>query len=359
MSDLHCFVVLRPLYFNFYFNLVHYLIKTDCKVELHVLDYTAKSKEYLSLHECKAFFTKEIAEKIDIVLYRNEAELLSSVCSDSEKKQLYLFPADKHSRYNDFKGKVCFMQNDIDFLKNDIAVFKEASRIFMYNEEWLNLAVNHFEKEGASEQDILDFKQKLVFMGLKNTLGALYLDNKQFKSKHGLTAHKKTVLFIPTEHYPYEDEYKVISYDRNFLQFVKTIFIRPALVRHLRFTEKRLFNKLYKYCEKNGYSIVIKFRRKSNLQLSKTMINKSAHVLYDEFECPSTLLSLMSISSFAVVFYKSMIINELRRFCVPTVTLSWKSELYVDDILGSDSNNLFQKNNNKLVDPQQFLTHFK
>jgi hypothetical protein len=358
MSDLHCFVILRPLYFNFYFNLVLYLIKTECKVELHVLEYAAKSKEYLSLDECKAFYAREIAEKIDIFLYRDEAELLSAVCPDSEKKQLYLFPADKHSGYNDFKGKVCFMQNDIDFLKNDISVFKNANRIFMYNEEWQDLAVNHFVKEGASEHDIWKFKQKVVFMGLKNTLGAFHLDNKKFKEKHGLTAHKKIVLFIPTEHYPYENEYKVISYDRNFWKFVKTIFVRPALARYLRFTEKRLFNQLHRYCERNGYAIVIKFRRKSNLQLSKTMINKSVHVFYDEFECPSTLLSLISISSFSVVFYKSMIINELRRFCVPTVTVSWKRELYVDDILGSDSDNLFQ-NNNKLVDPQQFLTHFK
>ncbi len=348
------------MYVNFYFNIILYLLKNpETEIQLYMLGYNPKTNESYSPDSIILYFPSKYRTRIRCMLFQTKEELICELEKQPGEKSLYLFASDYKTSFPRYRS-ISFVQDGFDFfLSFDLNVLRIANKIWLFNSEWQKMFRSFFVKLSGSEENLLDYEKKIVYSGVKNTLGISFFNEAHFRFQNRMEA-KKYVLFIPTEHYPFEAEYKVISYDRNMLSFLKTAVLKPIYLKYLQYSERRLFNKLHAYCQKNEYEIITKFRRKRNVRLSKNMINKSAHVFYDEHDCPSTLLSLISLSSFGVLFYKSTIIYEMTRLSLPVVTVGWKRELLIDDILDVNRDlDIYNKGQNELMNPGQFLTYFK
>lgn len=358
--ELHCFIVFRDMYVNFYFNIILYLLKNEkVEIQLYMLAYNPKTNEAYSPDSIILYFPSEYRDRIQCLLFQTKEELIYELEKNPNKKSVYLFVSDYRTTFPVFKS-LSFVQDGFDFfLFYDLKILQIANHIWLFNSEWKKLFTSFFLKVSGGSDNILEYEKKIRFFGVKNTLGISFFNKEHFRLQNGLNA-KKYVLFIPTEHYPFETDYKVISFDRNIIGFLKTAILKPTYLRYLKYSERRLFNKLHSYCQKNGYEIITKFRRKINVRLSKNMIKKSAHVFYDEHDCPATLLSLISISTFGVLFYKSTVVYEMTRLSLPVVTVNWKREMLIDDILDVNCDlDIYNKGQNKLMNPGQFLTYFK
>ena len=348
------------MYVNFYFNIILYLLKNPkTEIQLYILAYNPKTNQACSEGSIILYFPEKYRKRIRCLLFQTREVLICEFEKQPDEKSVYLFVSDYTTRFSKFKS-ISFVQDGFDFfISYNIAVFRIANQIWLFNSEWKKLFRSFFLKLSGGDEDFLEYEKKIVFSGVKNTLGISFFEEAHFKLKNRMEG-KKYVLFIPTEHYPFEAEYKVISFDRNLVPFFKTAVFKPTYLKYLKYSERRLFNQLHAYCQKNGYEIITKFRRKINLQLSRNMINKSTHVFYDEQDCPSTLLSLISISTLGVLFYKSTVVYEMTRLSLPVVTVNWKREILIDDILDVNRElDIYNKGQNKLMNPGQFLTHFK
>lgn len=352
---MHHFVIYRKAYINYYFNIIHFLIKKNTnKISLLFLKYDKKNEDELTKKDLKKFFPNHLLEKIKFRLFEEKQDIIKFLSLKNNSGNLYVFPSDFKTVFSKF-NEINFVQNDIDFLKSPFNELKIANNIYLFNREWKEILIKRFRKKSVSNENINNFSKKIIFNGVKNTLGLISLN----KHKLNIDSTKKYILFIPTEHYVYEKEFKVISYDRNLLGFLKTIIFNPLLFRYIRYNERKLFKHLVSYAKKNEFEIIVKFRRKKGLKLSNIMLKESSHVFYEDSALPANLLTIVRHCEFAVLFYKSMIISELNRLSLKTYTVLFKEDKITDELLQDQKIKLFVKNKNRIITPQIFLKLFR
>ncbi len=318
------FIVNKRMSLKFFKDIMNVLLEKNYNIFL-LFDYTTdrqkgKWREFPSLdayqNEDKNIIKKTIFNYNQIVdISKNERiNYIISLVTPEE------FGIKKSALFS----KWVLIQQGMDtfyYIKN----FKEVDYIFFYSEFW---------KKKCDEENLKKYIKNINCFGNHQFNNEIKFKRYEILEKFNLK-DKKVILFLPwgpcnlydfpskiTKFFA-ENFFSWPNTDDKFFNFKKFIY---NFISKFYLTELNILKKIYDYCKKNDFYLIIKSRSKR--LINERYINHCDRILYDEQILIPTIHELLYISE-AVFTPVSTVVGESIYFQNKTIVM--KNELFKND----------------------------
>ncbi len=252
-------------------------------------------------------FNFENKESVNKRLFFNNLDLEKSLFDEKIDIVYSLLP---HNKFNIEKKKLpntkwYLVQHGIDLFW-DIEDIVYCDLIYLYSDYWKSKVQNLLEEKKVK----FDYN-KIRVTG--NPQFNIQINKSEVRKKYNIPKNKKILIFFPFSQpnaYPFENKFKSY-FVKNFIIFPNTSNLLNSLKRQFYYllgffltNEIQILTKIYEFCKKNDYFLIVKSRSKRVLNDDFKII--SDLVLYDEQLYPSTIIELLSIAEQSIGFISTI-----------------------------------------------------